>query len=119
MTEPLYHLAVAAHWNDAVARGGPYERSSIDTSLADEGFIHASFASQLRGTADRYYRDRDDIVLLVIHPSLLDVEVRVENLHGGDQLFPHLYGPLPLHAVVEVLPVALNDDGTLQLPPLG
>lgn len=111
---PIYHLAVRAEWDRAVT-DGHYRRSTIDTTLDDEGFIHASFAEQVQGVADRYYRGRDDIVLLTIDPGRLDVELRVEDLTGRGESFPHLYGPLPVIAVVDVLPVPTDVDGRLVL----
>jgi uncharacterized protein (DUF952 family) len=34
-------------------------------------------------------------------------------------LFPHLYGPLDLAAVIEVEPLPLGPDGEHRFPPLG
>jgi len=111
---PLYHLALAPAWAQARAVGS-YDRSTIDRSLAEEGFIHCSFPEQVQATADRYYRGRDDVVLLRIDPASLDVEVRVELAPGTGQSFPHLYGPLRTDAVVRADPVPVGADGRLQL----
>jgi glutathione S-transferase len=92
----IHHLAVKGEWLAAVASGRPYDRSTRGVSLEEQGFIHCSFAEQVRGTAELYYPDLDDVVVLTIDPALLDVPVEVE---GG---FPHVYGPIPLHAVVAV-----------------
>ena len=94
---PIFHLAVRAHWDAAVA-AGEYRRSTVDRTLDEEGFIHCSFAEQVQGTAERYYGDVDDVVLLTIDPTKTGADVRVEN---G---FPHIYGPLPVDAVVEARP---------------
>lgn len=110
----LFHLALADEWRAVVSSGADYERSTVDTSLQQEGFIHCSFAHQVQRTADRYYQGRDDVVLLQIDRSALPIEVRVENLHGGDDLFPHLYGPLPVSAVVRADPVPVEPDGCLR-----
>jgi uncharacterized protein (DUF952 family) len=111
---PLYHLALAAEWERARAAGA-YDRSTIGRSLAEEGFIHCSFASQVPATADRFYRGRDDVVLLRIDPDLLDADVRVEEVPGAGEAFPHLYGPLPVGAVAWARPVPLDGDGGLDL----
>ena len=111
---PLHHLALADAWR-AAGEAGTYERSTIDRSLAEEGFIHCSFAEQVQGTADRYYRDRGDVVLLTIDPDRLDAEVRVEPSASTGEGYPHVYGPIPVAAVVDVQPVPLGDDGRLDL----
>lgn len=109
----LLHLAVAAEWERALS-SGEYDRSTIDTSLAEEGFIHCSFPEQVQATADRYYRGRDDIVLLVVDPGLLDVDVVVEAASSGER-FPHVYGPIPVGAVTSARPVPFGPDGRLVL----
>jgi uncharacterized protein (DUF952 family) len=52
----IYHIAVRADWERALADGA-YTRSTVDRTLAEEGFIHASAASQVARTANAYYRD--------------------------------------------------------------
>jgi glutathione S-transferase len=111
--QPLLHLAVSAEWDRASAAGA-YERSTIDTSLEEEGFIHCSFPHQVQATADRYYRGRDDIVLLRIDPDRLGVDVVVEEASSGER-FPHVYGPIPVDAVVSAEPVPVGADGRLDL----
>jgi glutathione S-transferase len=109
----LLHLAVAAEWERARSAGA-YERSTIDTSLEEEGFIHCSFPHQVQATADRYYRGRDDIVLLRVDPTRVDAEVVVEESSSGER-FPHVYGPIPVSAVVSAEPVPMGPDGRLDL----
>jgi uncharacterized protein (DUF952 family) len=65
--------------------------------------------------ADVVYRGRSDVMLLVIDPSLVPVEIRLENTEGGAELFPHIYGQLPLAAVVRAVSVTPLDDGTFDL----
>jgi len=104
MEEFVYHLALLDEWADAVGRGMPYERSTIGATLEQVGFIHCSFDQQVAATFDRFYAGRADVVLLVIDASRLDAPLRVEDLAGTGEAFPHLYGPLELDAVVEVQP---------------
>jgi len=113
--ESIYHLAVGAEWSEAIESGGPYSRSTLGRSLADEGFIHCSLASQVGTIADVVYRGRSDVMLLVINPSLVPVEIRLENAEGDDDLFPHVYGELPLAAVIRAESVTPKDDGTFDL----
>ena len=110
---PLFHLALAGEWAEARA-SGTYDRSTVGRSLADEGFIHCSFAEQVPATADRYYSGRHDVVLLRIDPALLgDADVVVEEASGTGEAFPHVYGPIPVAAVLSARPVPVDDDGRL------
>ena len=100
-------------WDEAQRTGADYRRSTIGRSLEDEGFIHTSFAHQVQATADAFYRGRD-VVLLVIDPALVPGELRVEEI-GDGRAFPHLYGPIPLGAVVTATPVPVAGDGRLDV----
>ena len=111
----IYHLAVGTEWSESVDLGTPYARSTLGKSLAEEGFIHCSFADQVREIADLVYAGRGDVVLLVIDPSAVPAEIRIENCAGGDERFPHIYGALPITAVVRAVSVPLQENGTLDL----
>ena len=105
---PIYHLALREEWDAAVAEGS-YRRSTLGRSLAEEGFIHCSFAHQVEGVADLFYKGRSDVVRLTVDPSRLGSAVRVE---GG---FPHIYGPLPIEAVVDVEPLRMTTEREVTL----
>src|SRR5579871_6169690 len=108
----IYHIAIRADWEQALA-DGVYTRSSVDTTLAEEGFIHASQESQVARTANKFYRDvPGDLLILVIDPGLLRSEVRYEPVPGAELPFPHIYGPLNVDAVVETRPLAAGPDGS-------
>ncbi len=109
--QTLFHITSANEVAKAQAQGW-YEPADF----AREGFIHCSFQVQVVGTAGRYYRGRDDLVLLEIEPESVAGEVVIENLTGGDELFPHLYGRLPWTAVKRVHPFPSGDDGSFALP---
>ncbi len=104
MTEArIYHLAVPEDWGRA-AQGGLYAVSTRGLSLADEGFIHCSFAHQIEPVANAWYRDLDRLVILRLDPETLAAEVRVEpSSDGSAELFPHVYGPIPIAAVAETV----------------
>ena len=46
------------------------------------------YADQVTATAERYYQDRQDLVLLRISRAQLGLDVVDENLLGGAELFP-------------------------------
>jgi uncharacterized protein (DUF952 family) len=61
----LFHLADRDEWR-AAAAAGEYRISTRGVTLAEQGFIHCSRAHQVRGVAEQYYADADNLVLLVI-----------------------------------------------------
>jgi len=68
--------------------------------------------------ARRLFRGRRDLVLLRIDPDLVEPEVRLENLEGGDELFPHIYGELDLSAVTGLEALTVGFDGEFVTPTL-
>ena len=95
----LYHLALPDEWQQARLQGS-YQRSTRGRSLQEEGFIHLSGAHQLEATHGRFYADLDHVVLLTVDPHKLPSDqLKWEPIPTGEQ-FPHLYGSLPLDAVL-------------------
>jgi uncharacterized protein (DUF952 family) len=109
----LLHLISGQEWA-AAQKAGSYQ----PPSLTDEGFIHCSTIEQIAATANRYYQGRLDMSLLVIEPDRVDAPVKYENTSGGDELYPHIYGPLNLSAVLTIVPYAPAPDGTFGDPHL-
>lgn len=105
----LFHICTRMDWQEAQRRG-----EYCADSLAAEGFIHCSLAAQVIKTAGRFYRGQPGLVLLVIDPTRLTAEIKCEAADG--ELFPHVYGPLALGAVVDVLPFPPDANGTFRLP---
>ena len=98
----LYHLALEADWQDARQQGA-YTRSTRGLSLAEVGFIHASWSHQVQDTWSRFYADGPELRLLVIDPARLEaaaIPLLSEPAPGSGELFPHIYGALPLEAVL-------------------
>lgn len=99
----IYKLLSAAEWSVAVAQGS-YPGSAVDLR---DGFLHFSAAGQVVQTAALHFGGQAGLVLLTVDPDLLGGELRWEVSRGGDR-FPHLYGELPVTAVVAAEP--LPDD---------
>lgn len=108
----IYHIATRADWERA-ERAGEYATSTIGRTLAEEGFIHASQATQVADIANMFYRGvPGDLVVLIIDPARLRAPVRYEHVPGSDAPFPHIYGPLNTDAVLAARPLAPAPDGT-------
>ncbi|MEV6663212.1 DUF952 domain-containing protein [Streptomyces nigra] len=106
MSEHAYilHLTERSLWEAARERGA-YEISTRGRTLQEEGFIHCSTRAQLPKVAAFLYGTYDgpdDLVVLVVDPERLDVPLRYEAVEPGGEEFPHVYGPLPVGAVVDV-----------------
>jgi glutathione S-transferase len=98
----IYHLAEQAHWDQAL-RSGSYARSTRGLSLEDVGFIHASSAEQWPVVRRTFFADLEEpLVLLHIDESRLAAPV-VDEVGAPEtgELFPHVYGPINVDAVVE------------------
>ena len=93
-------------------RDGVFRGSAAD--IAD-GYIHLSCASQLAATLDRHFSGVAGLMLLAVDLSRLGDTVRWEPARGGE-LFPHIYGHLPIDAVTRVTPVERATDGSVKLP---
>lgn len=105
----LHHLTTRPEWDAALALG-LYSPPSLGT----EGFIHLSTPEQVALTAQRFYSDVADLIVLDIDPGLCTAEIRWEEpVHAGDpgagQQFPHLYGALDSSAVIAVRSVTVVD----------
>ena len=102
----IFHLALASDWEAAKAAGS-YTMSTRGRTLAEEGFIHASRGDQWPGVRDRFYAAvTEPLVLLQIDTDRLGVPVIEEPaVPGGTETFPHIYGPLPVAAVVKAIPL--------------
>jgi len=113
MTETIYHMCRRDEWTMAQPHG-IYSGSSQD--MAD-GFIHFSTGTQVVASAQKHRAGQSELVLLTVSARALGENLKWELSRGGD-LFPHLYGPLPVDAVTSVDELPLAADGRHQFPRL-
>jgi uncharacterized protein (DUF952 family) len=108
----VFKICPRSEWVRAQALGllGPSPDDARD------GYVHLSRESQLKGTLERHYRGREDLVLLAVRTDRLPEQaLRWEPSRGGE-LFPHLYGSLSVAYVERVFDLPLDLDGTHALP---
>ena len=96
----ILHVTPGALWEEAQAQG-----EYRGDTLATEGFIHCCLPGQLVGVISRYFLGQTGLVVLRTKPERLTSPLRWESPPGSTEMFPHLYGPLNLDAVVEVVPL--------------
>jgi uncharacterized protein (DUF952 family) len=115
--DAMFHLTTAAEWAHAKA-AGEYIGSTRGQTLAEVGYMHCSYVHQVLPVASAIYGDcADPLVLLEIDPELVGSPIRVENVEGGSEAFPHIYGPLAVSAVRDVYPIERTAAGSFELPP--
>ncbi|KUI11790.1 glutathione S-transferase [Mycobacterium sp. GA-1285] len=105
----LVHMCSKDEWEAARARG-----EHRPDSLTASGFVHLSTPEQVHLPANRLYAGRTDLVLLHIDAARLSSPVRWEAGLPADPVgmeFPHLYGPLPVAAVIRVTSYRPGADG--------
>ena len=108
----ILHIASKAAWKTA-REDGFYRAESLTT----EGFIHCSKPDQVIKVANYLFRGQHDLVLLGINERSLSSEVKYENCDGGETLFPHIYGPIEVHAVERTWDFEPGPDGCFTLVP--
>ena len=106
MQQTVYKIAKAADWREAIAIGHFF--GSPDDIR--DGFIHLSTKQQLRGTLEKHFRGKTDLVLIAFEQEKLGPELKWEISRGGD-IFPHLYGNLPTSRMLWQRPLTLDADG--------
>ena len=96
----IYHITTQDAWKEAVEKD-----VYAAPSLTVEGFIHCSQESQIEGVLQRYFAGQHDLVKLVIDTDKLNVKFIFEWSPSTSDTFPHIYGPVNLDAVVEVVQI--------------
>lgn len=94
----IYHLTTVGEWEDAQDQG-----SYQPPSFTREGFIHCCTKEQLDSVLQRHFKGVENLVRLVIDPSLLNQKLQYDRDEQLQQEFPHIYGPLNLSAVTEIV----------------
>lgn len=96
----IYHVTTATAWNAAKEQGA-YEAPS----LKEEGYIHCSMPEQIPGVLQRYFAGKTDLIKLVIDTDKLTSKYFYDWSTSSEDTFPHVYGPINLDAVVEVVAI--------------
>ena len=106
----IFHIAEREAWDQSQTK-----RSYRPEMFSVEGFIHCSTPAQVLQVANTRFRGRTDLLLLSIDTDKVGAEIRYENLEGGEQLFPHIYGELAHDAVISVSEFKPQADGSFTL----
>jgi uncharacterized protein (DUF952 family) len=114
----VLHITTRKDWENALSAG---EYTAL--SLQNEGFIHCSTLKQTIDTANVFFKGQKGLALLCVDETKLNRQLKYEDPTGGGQhdpsvgkLFPHVYGPINLDAVIKVVDFPSNEDGSFSLP---
>lgn len=107
----IYHITNPAAW-----KKGQQDDRYIPEGFEQEGYIHCSKQEQIVGVGERYYAGQSGLLILGINPDKLTAKLVFENLIGGEELFPHIYGPLNLDAVEFTAEFGENAAGGFEFP---
>ena len=91
----IFHITDRSTWLTA-KKGILYQGDT----LPKEGFIHCCFFEQIDGVLDTWFKGKDDLVIVEVDPGKLMSLIKYENLEGGTENFPHVYGPIDMDAVI-------------------
>jgi uncharacterized protein (DUF952 family) len=111
VTPVVYKIVPETLWQEA-RQNGVFKGAAIDLT---DGFIHFSTAVQARETAARHFAGQPGLMLVAVDSAALGDKLVFEPSRGGD-LFPHLYGELPLAAVLWEKPLPVGADGSHVFP---
>ena len=115
MSDRIAYKVLLADQLATLERDGLFAGAPVD--LAD-GYIHLSTANQLARTIEKHFGGSDDVQIVAVDLEPLGDKVKWEVSRGG-ALFPHLYAPLSLDAVIAYGPLCLDDQGSIRLPVAG
>ncbi|MEE9339458.1 MAG: DUF952 domain-containing protein [Methylococcaceae bacterium] len=85
----------------------------VTDSLNEVGFIHASPKAQLNRVSNKYYKNVDSPLVMIVDKKLIEAEVKWEPATGG--LYPHIYGSLNMNAVIKVQNISIGEDGDFHI----
>lgn len=94
----IYHLTTLQEWEKAQDKGY-YDPPSFQ----NEGFIHCATHEQLDHVMEKHFQKHENLVKLVIDPHRLTTQQLRYDINGENQEYPHIYGPLNLEAVTQIV----------------
>lgn len=106
----IFHITPRQDWEKAKL-AGIYRADSLET----EGFIHCSTSAQVVRTANLWFKNQTNLLLLFIDSDRVKSEIRYDAV-GENQTFPHIYGALNTDAVFKVVEFEPGENGLFELP---
>ena len=105
----IYHITTSEQWNKFIDMDY-FEVASLQI----EGFIHASTKNQLNATANRYYKNETEIIVLQIDAEAIKDKLKYEFSTSVNEYFPHIYGVIEKQNILKVEFLEKNSDDLFQ-----
>jgi len=106
----IQHITTREQWEKAMVEG-VYRGDTLDS----QGFIHCSTPQQTIKVANALFPAQKGLVLLCIAVNKVQSEIKYEGA-GSEELYPHVYGPLNVDAVIEIADFEPTKSGKFMLP---
>ena len=95
----IYHITSSENW-----KLHQYQDKYLESSLKTVGFIHCSKKDQVVRSFFNYFGEDKHLVLLTINPLKLSSQLKYDPAPKNNELFPHIYGPINMDAIVTSTP---------------
>jgi uncharacterized protein (DUF952 family) len=99
----IFHIVKKEDWVK------PTQNVYQSDTIKAQGFIHCCTAAQIDKILNQWFKGQRDLLLVEINVDLLKAKVKFENLEGGQELFPHIYGTINLDAVINEKMIANSE----------
>jgi len=106
----IFHITKRGHWEKAKLEG-----IYRGDTLGSQGFIHCSTSQQVVKVANALHHAQKGLVLVCIAANKVQSELKYEKIES-EGLYPHIYGPLNVDAVVKVVDFEPNPNDEFVLP---
>jgi uncharacterized protein (DUF952 family) len=114
----ICHITTRAAWAAAQPKG-----EFLPPEFSAHGFVHCSTPEQVVLVVNAFFAGRNDLTMLMIDTARLKSEVIWEDAHAEGRIpefaqysvFPHVYGPINLDAVVRTVDLEPTSTGTFVL----
>jgi uncharacterized protein (DUF952 family) len=87
----IYKIVLKSDFNEANIKNC-VKLSKLDKT---SGFIHASYGSQVKKTIEKFYKNRNDVLVLELDIDVLKthgIMLKPEANKSGGTVYPHFYG---------------------------
>ena len=108
--EFIFKIIDKEEWQEA-KKAGIYYGSDKDKK---DGYIHFSEEDQVPETLNKYYKNKENLILLRVNAFKLE-HLLWEQASNGD-MYPHLYSPLDIKNVKDEFELVLDEEGMYVLP---